>query len=155
LGPGRFRVRSEPATRAPGPREVRASEAQEITAGTMEHDAFATLNYAVYRPTLPCGHVGWRSDYEGVNDWCDECAREKETKQREDEARKQRAVEEEREQEDVSLVERFLAGDVKSASLKKALHAWLRNAQGAPADLEVAPPRAGTFWRLLRRAATC
>ena len=120
----------------------------------MEYHA-AIWNSAVYRPTLACGHVGWRSDYAGVDDWCDECAREKETKKREEEARKQRAVEEEREQADVALVERFLAGDVKSASLKKALHAWLRNAECAPADLEVAPPRAATLWRLLRRAATC
>jgi len=116
---------------------------------------FAPWDSAVYRPTLPCGHVGWRSDYEGVDDWCDECFREKGKKKREEEAMKQRAVEEELEQADISLAEKFLAGDVKSASLKKALHAWLRNAEGKPADLEVVPPRAGTFWRLLRRAATC
>jgi len=120
----------------------------------MEHNA-AIWNYAVYRPTLPCGHVGWRSDSEGVDDWCDECAREKGKKKREKEAMEQKAVEEGLEQADVSLVEKFLAGDVKSASLKKALHAWLRNAEGAPADLEVEPPCAGTLWRLLRRAATC
>ena len=90
----------------------------------MEHDA-AIWNYAymypyaVYRPTLPCGHVGWRSDYAGVADWCDECENGKkklekkkieeeqeEKKKMEEDARKQRADEEEREQADVSLVER-------------------------------------------------
>jgi hypothetical protein len=112
----------------------------------MEYHA-ALWSYKVYRPTLPCGHTGWRSDFSGADGYCDECDREN-TKKKID---AEMAVEKELEETDAALVEKLLAGDVTSASLKKALNAWLRDDEGA----ERKPSRANAFWRLLRRAATC
>ncbi|KAJ1470747.1 hypothetical protein T484DRAFT_1846642 [Baffinella frigidus] len=105
------------------------------------------------RPKLACGHPGCiqheeeeeeeEEEISGANKGCTKCAEEQAKKERKAAAQKKRVSEEQLEVPDMKLVQKLLAGeplhllgeDIKSASLKAALHAWMRDPRGAAQGL--------------------